>query len=153
MTKGTVWKMTVPFVVEKKPNQLLGPHKPDKSKRRDFHSLCVSLNSCEEISVSTVLFVDPGYFVLVAEVVEADQFFLLSFSYQCEQSFVPGFQGVGRDFRGEYGVTVPDDFQLLQTVENASLDGLGVSTVLARTQLKWPLWSQRGSAALDKSVL
>ena len=116
----------------KKPNQLLGPHEPDKSKCRDFYSLCVSLNACEEIGVSTVLFVDPGDFVLVAEVVEADQFFLLSFSYQREQSFVPGFQGVGRDFRGEYGVTVPDGFQLLQTVENASLDGFGVSTVLGQ---------------------
>lgn len=58
----------------KKPNQLLGPHEPDKSKCRDFYSLCVSLNACEEIGVSTVLFVDPGDFVLVAEVVEADQF-------------------------------------------------------------------------------
>ena len=44
------WKIAVPFVVGKKPNQLLGSHEPDKSKRRDFHSLRVSLNSCEEIS-------------------------------------------------------------------------------------------------------
>ena len=54
------WKIAVPFVVGKKPNQLLGPHEPDKSKRRDFHSLRVSLNSCKEISVSTVLFVDQA---------------------------------------------------------------------------------------------
>ena len=67
-------------------------HKPDKSEGRDLYSLCVSLNSCEEISVSTVLFVDPGYFVLVAEVVDTDQFFLGSFSYKSTEGFFPGLQ-------------------------------------------------------------
>ena len=45
-------------------------HKPDKSEGRDFYSLCVSLNSCEKICVGTVLFVDPGYLILVADVVD-----------------------------------------------------------------------------------
>ena len=66
-------------------------HKPDKSEGRDFYSLCVSLNSCEKICVGTVLFVDPGYLILVAEVVDADQLFFRSFSYQGKESFFPGF--------------------------------------------------------------
>ena len=48
-------------------------HKPDKSEGRDLYSLCVSLNSCEKICISTVLFVDPGYLILIAEIVDADQ--------------------------------------------------------------------------------
>ena len=48
-------------------------HKPDKSEGRDLYSLCVSLNSCEKICVSTVLFVDPGYLILITEIVDADQ--------------------------------------------------------------------------------
>lgn len=62
-------------------------HKPDKSESRDLYSLCVSLNSCEKICVGTVLFVDPGYLILVAEVVDADQLFFRSFSYQGKESF------------------------------------------------------------------
>ena len=37
-----------------------------------------------------VLFVDPGYLILVAEVVDADQLFFRSFSYQGKESFFPG---------------------------------------------------------------
>ena len=112
--------------------RLFDAEEPGEAECFQLYGLGVLLDSGEEVFVGAVLFVDPGDFVLVAEVVEADQFFLLSFFYECEQSFVPGFQGVGRDFRGECGVTVPDGFQLLQTVENASLDGLGVSTVLGQ---------------------
>ena len=64
-------------------------HKPDKSEGRDLYSLCVSLNSCEKICVGTVLFVDPGYLILVAEVVDADQLFFRSFSYQGKEIFFP----------------------------------------------------------------
>ena len=66
-------------------------HKPDKSEGRDFYSLCVSLNSCEKICVGTVLFVDPGYLILVAEVVDADQLFFGGFSYQGKESLFPRF--------------------------------------------------------------
>ena len=61
-------------------------HKPDKSEGRDLYSLCVSLNSCEKICVSTVLFIDPGYLILIAEIVDADQLFFRSFSYQARRA-------------------------------------------------------------------
>ena len=110
----------------------IDPHKPDKSKRRDFHSLRVSLNSCEEINVSTVLFVDPGYFVLVAEVVDTDQFFLGSFSYKSKEGFFPGFQCMCRNFRGKYRIAGTDIFKLFQAIEDASLDRLGIGSVLGK---------------------
>ena len=128
-------------------------HKPDKSEGRDLYSLCVSLNSCEKICVGTVLFVDPGYLILVAEVVDADQLFFRSFSYQGKESFFPGFQCMCRNFRCKYRMAGTDGFQLLKAVENASLDRFGIGSVPGKGPLKRPLWSQRGSAALEMSAL
>ena len=104
-------------------------HEPDKSKGRDLYGLCISLNSCEEICISAVLFVDPGYFVLVTEVVNADQFLFGSFSYQGKKGFFPGFQCVCRNLRGKYRMAGADGLQLFQTVKNASLDRLGIGSV------------------------
>ena len=59
-------------------------HKPDKSEGRDLYSLCVSLNSCEKICVGTVVFVDPGYLILVAEVVDADPVSYTHLLHTCE---------------------------------------------------------------------
>lgn len=87
-------------------------HKPDKSEGRDLYSLCVSLNSCEKICVGTVLFVDPGYLILVAEVVDADQFFFRSFFYQGKEGFFPGFQCVCRNIWCKYRMAGADGFQL-----------------------------------------
>ena len=91
-------------------------HEPDKSKGRDLYGLCISLNSCEEICISAVLFVDPGYFVLVTEVVNADQFLFGSFSYQGKKGFFPGFQCVCRNLRGKYRMAGADGLQLFQDV-------------------------------------
>ena len=104
-------------------------HEPDKSKGRDLYGLCISLNSCEEICISAVLFVDPGYLILVAEVVDADQLFFRSFSYQGKESFFPGFQCMCRNFRCKYRMAGTDGFQLLKAVENASLDRFGIGSV------------------------
>jgi len=87
-------------------------HKPDKSKGRELYGLSVSLNSGKEICVSTVLLVDPGYFVLVAEVVDADQFFFRSFFYQGKEGFFPGFQCVCRNIWCKYRMAGADGFQL-----------------------------------------
>ena len=128
-------------------------HKPDKSEGRDLYSLCVSLDSCEKICVGTVLFVDPGYFVLVTEIVDADQFFFRSFSYHGKEGFFPGFQCVCRNIWCKYRMAGTDGFQLFQAVEDTSLDCFASALFWARNQLKCPLWSQRGSEALEASAL
>ena len=128
-------------------------HKPDKSESRDFYGLSVSLNSGKEICVSTVLFVDPGYFVLVTEIVDADQFFFRSFSYHGKEGFFPGFQCVCRNIWCKYRMAGTDGFQLFQAVEDTSLDSFGIGSVLGKEPIKCPLWSQRGSAALEMSAL
>ena len=101
-------------------------HKPDKSEGRDLYSLCVSLDSCEKICVGTVLFVDPGYLILVAEVVDADQLFgwLARMDSSCSRLL-----------------------KMRPWIVSAS------ALFRASAQLKRPLWSQRGSAALEMSVL
>ncbi len=128
-------------------------HEPDKSKGRDLYGLCISLNSCEEICISAVLFVDPGYFVLVTEVVNADQFLFGSFSYQGKKGF---FQvssvcaGISGANTGWLARMDSNCFRLLKMrpwIVSAS------ALFRARIQLKWPLWSQRGSEALEGSAL
>ena len=97
-------------------------HKPDKSKGRELYGLSVSLNSGKEICVSTVLLVDPGYFVLVAEVVDADQFFFRSFFYQGKEGFFPGFQCVCRNIWCKYRMAGADGFKDLQTKRGTAHD-------------------------------
>lgn len=127
-------------------------HEPDKSKGRDLYGLCISLNSCEEICISAVLFVDPGYFVLVTEVVNADQFLFGSFSYQGKKDFSQ-VSSVCAGISGQ----IPDGWrgwtQLFQTVKNASLDRLGIGSVPGKNPVEMAVVEPTGSEALEGSAL
>ncbi len=103
-------------------------HEPDKSKGRDLYGLCISLNSCEEICISAVLFVDPGYFVLVTEVVNADQFLFGSFSYQGKKGFFQ-VSSVCAEISGANTGWLARMDSSCSTVKNASLDRFGIGSV------------------------
>ena len=102
---------------------------PVASKCRDLHTLGFEFAAGDQVSVHTVVFVDPCNLVEFAEVVDTDELLFIIFADNSKDRIIPGIDRAERYLTVEYAVLHTKVFQFIENREEFVLDSSRTMTV------------------------